>query len=136
VIVGAGVDVGAGVLVASPVEAGVGSAVGVGATVGASVGGIAGVAVAIGVGAGRPTRLCATQPTPQASAPKTSSATMNKKTCPILTLDIATHLPSGLPVTQQFPYTGLLCCIVQSISVSGFPHLWHTIRFPCVDAPL
>lgn len=99
VIVGAGVDVGAGVLVAASVEAGIGSTVGVGATVGADIGRTVGVVVAAGVTIGRPTRLCAIQPTPQASAPKSTSATTSMMICPGLSLDIVSHLSNPLSNT-------------------------------------
>ena len=99
VIVGAGVDVGAGVLVAASVEAVVGSMVGVGATVGADAGRIVGVAVSAGVGVGRATRLCAIQPTPQASAPKSTSAATSAIICPGLSLDIVSHLSNPLSNT-------------------------------------
>ena len=98
VIVGAGVDVGAGVLVAASVEAGIGSTVGVGATVGADTGRTVGVAVAAGVTVGWPTRLCATQPTPQASAPKSTSAATSAAICPSLSFDIVSHFFNSLKI--------------------------------------
>jgi F0F1-type ATP synthase membrane subunit c/vacuolar-type H+-ATPase subunit K len=75
--VGIGVEVGAGVLAGS-VATGE-TVIGVGTNVaGTPVAvAIARVGAAVGVGdvAGRTIRLCATQPTPQASAPKSTSAT-------------------------------------------------------------